>query len=517
MYSIGTETQVFIDGRFVDKSSGVEYVVHPPRKTYEMCITPDGDWEDRIGGYNAVIHDGDGCHLWYTFFGAGRSGVGVGYARSQDGIEWQRPSLSLATEIPGESNVVFGFGASGVPGGLADGSLHIFSDPTAGSDDRFFMLVRLTIKDGLALWASTDGIHWRSKGITVLDDLRSYDDDGRFAGKAFHLDSQNVVFYDDGVGGYVAYIRRNFEQSGQLRTVARGESPSLDSFEYPGDMPVVLTGDPLDPRISDLGGESGRARIDFYTNATAKYQWAADAYYMFPSIYHKYDGWFELFHGEVPLNTGSLDTRFAASRDGISWRRFDRRAFIPLGRNGSFDSAAIYMASGIIPGPEGDLCLYYAGSNILHGYHREDHHRERNDRIIDAAGLGPETTETGISRVVARLDGFVSLRGAYTGGIFTTPALLFEGVELRFNVDTGAVGFLWVEIQDEFYRPIQGFNFSDSVPLHTVNDIDVPVRFSHGKDLKELVGRRVRLCVKITDADLYSFTFAPEGYSRLPY
>ena len=49
---VGAEKQVFIDGRFIEKSRGVELVVNRPRITGEKIIVPEHPWEDfYIGAY----------------------------------------------------------------------------------------------------------------------------------------------------------------------------------------------------------------------------------------------------------------------------------------------------------------------------------------------------------------------------------------------------------------------------------------------------------------------------------
>ena len=57
---VGAEKQVFIDGRFIEKSQGVKLVVNRPRITGEKLIVPAHPREDSyIGAYVSVIQDQD--------------------------------------------------------------------------------------------------------------------------------------------------------------------------------------------------------------------------------------------------------------------------------------------------------------------------------------------------------------------------------------------------------------------------------------------------------------------------
>ncbi len=504
--NIGSTNQVFIDGMFLDTSAGVAIVTHEPTRRQEPCLIADRPWEEGIGGYNTVMHRNGAYHLWYTVTGAAWDLNCIGYATSDDGITWHKPDLGFATELSGgRNNVVLGFGAGGVAGGLGDVSCHVFEDPH--HEQPFAMLARLHPTQGLSLLRSADGIEWEQTGDTVLDDGREYDAQGIFVGEDFHLDSQNVVFWDDRLGAWVAYVRRNFSRPGQYRTIARGTAQDLGGFAHPREMAVVLAADPRDPP------GPATSRIDYYTNATIRYPWAANAYFMFPSVYYKYDGWFGDAWGEEALNAGVMDTGFAASRDGIRWNQFDRAPFVRLGTRHSYDSASIYMAWGMVPSgqhPDGELFMYYGGSDHNHGWGRKDKHGERNDRILTNADLHPTAGKgtSGIGRIAIRRDGFTSIRGDYDGGLFVTPPLQFEGSRLCVNVDTSAVGELLFELQDAQGAPLPGLSLRDCMPVHSVNDTSVQVRWRDNPCLDVLAGRPVRLHVRIRGADLYAFRFS---------
>ena len=331
----------------------------------------------------------------------------------------------------------------------------------------------------------------------------------KFRGERHHLDSQNVIFWDERINSYAAYVRRNLRPfASQGRSVARCESKKLSRFPDVEDCSVVLGFDAEDPKHYDPVNKTKIQVADFYTNGTFKYPWAQDAYYMFPSEYFHYMTFLKDFRKGQPVNAGSLDARFAASRDGIDWKRYDRRAFVDLGMKGEWDSRSIYMAYGVVPGiSESEMSMYYYGSNTLHGWDREDQHRERNKRILRRAGGAPETEVHGIGRLVIRRDGFVSIKADYTGGEFLTPVLSFKGDELVLNVDTSGVGQVQVEILDENNKPIPGYTLEDCDQIYTANEINHIVKWNGESTVAKLAGKPIRLRFVMRDANLYAFQF----------
>ena len=484
---LGNRRQLFVDTRFFASASGVELVVHAPRKTGERTLVPERPWErGGFGSYCCVVHREGIYHLWYP------TNAGVCYARSRDGITWEKPALGLA-EFEGrrDNNIVIGRGAGGVDACSSEGT--IFVDPTAPDSERFRYAVRISDETrDTVVFSSPDGIHWR---LTHQKVLTFQQPDGRQ-----HLDSQNLILWDDRIHKYVAYMRRNqFAPGFRGRSVARSESERLGGFHEVQVAPIVLAPDALDASLR------GKPAADYYTSGVIKYPWAQDVYLMFPQVYFHYKpGELAEFSKETPTNAGPLHTQFAASRDGITWERFGRRPFVGLGMKGDFDRMEARVFHGLVPSVDGrELYLYYLGSDQLHGWDRD----ERNQRLLTAAGLAPTTHTSVLSRLVVRRDGFVSARAAYAGGEFTTPLLKFDGRELVLNVNTSATGLLRCELLGENGEPLAGHALGDCDVIHTANELDRPVKWRGRSDLSALAGRAVRLRVEFRDTDLYAFQF----------
>ncbi len=493
---IGDRRQVFVNRRFLADSKDVELVVHPPVKSGEATVKPEKPWETGIGPYSSVLHDGGMYHMFYHVMShaqwheAKYSGA-ICYARSKDGITWEKPVLGIA-EFNGnkDNNIILGHGAGGVRIGQ-DGGM-VFIDPNAPPEQRFRMLIRATdVGEGLHLWSSPDGLHWK---LTHKDLITA-----RPQARGHHLDTQNVLFYDPAIKKYVCYVRVNVnEPDSQGRSVGRGESDHLGDFPVAQDMTVVLKPDAKDKR-------HGFSAVDYYTNCAIRYPWADNAYYLFPTMYYHYlNGVLKEFGQKVPTNAGPLHSGFMASADGITMERFDRRAFVDLGTDREYDCRAARMIWGLVPDTTGEkMYMYYLASDWLHGWDRN----EENKEIIRKAGLQPPRNLTVISRLVLRRDGYVSVQGAYTGGEFTTPELTFSGKKLCLNVDTSALGFLQVEIQGADGKPLPGYAAADCDIIHTANNINREVTWKGKTDLPDLQGKPVRLRFVIQDADLYAFQF----------
>lgn len=501
--NISSSRQLFMDNRFITNSKNVEIMVHKPIKTGETNFKIEGNAHTRVGGYNSVLFVDGNYKMWYVENQHRNDGIYicVKYAQSKDGINWETPDLGIASEYDGKpNNVVVGYGAGGVSGGTGDGTCMVFIDPLDTTGKKYKMTARHGKKEPLGLYSSADGIYWKREFDTVLDD-------GRFSGKTgvFHLDSQNVIFWDDRINKYVAFVRKNYEKHGQYRTVARGESKYLAGFPNVNDMDTVMQTDDQDMQAET---EHGWLPVsDFYTNATIKYPWAQDAYFMFPNIYFKYDKFLPEFKDDKPRNAGPIDIRFASSRDGIKWNRHKREPFVGIGSKESFDAYSLYMLSGIVPGQNDDMYLYYMGSDIIHGWDRGDKYEERENRILKATGFNSCRRVSAISRLVIRRDGFTSVRANYKGGEFVTPEMIFTGNKLILNVDTAATGILRVGIMDTDDKYIDGYSLSECKTIHTCNDINKKVEWSNSSNVSDLVGKSIKLHFQMCDTDLYAFQF----------
>ena len=469
-HDIGSRNQVFIDGRYLDSATNVRISVNQPVKTFDKCLVGN------LRGYDTVLPV-DGTFKGY-------------HALTKDGVYWRR----VRPGTPPEADDILG---------LYDGQRVPFTDPLAKPEERYKLFSASEGKkfNETVIRTSPDGAEWREIHRNIFPKEAEY---------PRGMDSQNVCFYDTRLKKYVAYVRvnlayptppkqqpyfdqlssRNYGRKGFyfLRAIGRSVTDDLSKFPMPE---VVLKHDEQDARFDGVGV------MDFYTPQVIQYEHAQDAYYLFTARYFHYEDWFlreDLsaypLSGADTLNTGPLDIGFGASRDGIDWERYDRKPWIPLGPEGSFDSKQMYSCRGIyVHGDE--IWMYYIGYDVLHGDVKE---RQRAEPVM--------------SRVVLRKDGFTSVEADYEGGEFTTPPLKFEGDSLSLNVDTSALGLLRVEIQDEAGKPVPGFTLEDCDRIHTANSTSKAVRWRGKPSVGALSGKAVRLRFELKyGVKLYAFRF----------
>lgn len=450
---VGSDKQLFIDDKLIEKSDGIKLIVNRPLVTGERCIVADKPWEIfGIGGYVSVMEDEGIYKVWYSTPADGEK-MWLCYATSQDGIHWEKPQLNI---VPGKekSNIIYPDKSNPLRRFFA-GSVFKDTNPKCPSQERYKLI---SCDQETWVFASPDGLHFKP-----LYDHPSF--------RA--SDTANICFFDERIGKYVAYIR----DWAKWRKVGRCEFDDLSNF---GREKIVFSYDDKDQEKLD---RSRFDQMDFYNSSAIKYPYAANAYFMFPSAYYHFLPSVSQAHDKT--NDGVLDIQFAASRDGIHWDRIDREPFIPRGGKGSGTEGSLYMAAGFFQRDD-KLYLYYSGSACTHG-----------------AYTPKETKSSGvIIRAVLRLDGFVSVDTADKGGTLTTVPIIFAGKYLKLNV----AGEARVALLDEAGQPVAGFSLDDCDVING-DYIAKTVAWRGKSDLAKFTGRQVKLQFKMKNAKLYAFQF----------
>ena len=477
---VGSRKQLFIDDTLISSWRQIELMMNAPAKTGERVIIPDRSWESGgVGVYCSVLKVDDEYRLYYNV----RSLVPdksewihtpqgdlppswMCLATSRNGKEWEKPNLGIV-EFGGskENNIVFPPRASWNESG------HVFIDTKPGipADERFKMTCR---------WDGPDGSHWNGEyGMKSPDGLHwtPLSDEPALTAS----DTLNVGFWDDRIGRYVVYVRLNEPEKGRPDARTDGSAPAhrhvarceTDDLARWGERKAMLSFDREDP-----------PGLDLYNSAAVKYPWADNAYLIFPSAYWHFP---EPPAGEY-TNDGIVDIRLATSRDGIHFQYPSRRPFVPLGIKGDFDSGAIYMSTGIIR----------HGAELWMFYGSQDYER-RHAPVLNKQGV--------ISRLVLRLDGFVSADAPYQGGELTTIPLVFDGRALELNVQTSVAGQVQVELLHNG-RPIAGYSAAEADSIKG-NFIAKTVTWNGRSEVSSLAGKPVQLRFFMRDAKLYAFQF----------
>lgn len=455
---VGDRKQLFIDDRFIADRHRVELRVNPPQKLGPLR---DDKGVPLTGHVARVIDDGGKAKLYL-----GHENVQV--LESTNGLAFRRTGVRL-------------------PGGLFP---TIFLDPHERDPAKKYKLFHLEFSEpfdparhGVYASYSADGVTFTKVGRVL----------------PFFTDNPTVVHWDGRIGKYVVYTRAFDYTSGNQRRVGRIETDDpLKPWPYTKtdkdrlfpsihNIPVVYSADKGDDPHSDV-----------YYNAAGVYPWAQDVYLMFPTHFRHFSPQRHPFvrprvKGQWE-DYGMLEAQLAVSRDGVTWSRPERAAYIPNGLADEWDRWYTVAVPGLVR----------RGSYVYQYYYS-------SGRLHDSAVLRPEydgaaKPEGGVGVVRQRVDGFVSADVDHAGGWLRTPPLVFRGGRLRLNIDTGSAGKAFVELQDADGRPLPGFTLADCEEVGG-NFIDQAVHWRGSPDVSALAGRAVRVRVQLTRAKLYAFQF----------
>lgn len=431
---LGSRRELFIDRFLIAEMTGVELRLHEP-KLAPATSEPADNLE-----YGTVIKDGDVFRL-YTRDGRGAKFDGdssevTRYCESRDGLHWTRPKLGLhAVEGSAENNVI-----------LHEKSVcHNFSPfldtrPGVPAEERFKALAGTILRNpggGLIAFASGDGVHWRKMSEKPVLTRGAFD-------------SQNVSFWSESEGKYVAYLRTftagvstatEWRLDG-LRSVSRSTSEDFLHWSEPK---------PLNPNFP---GEH------IYTTLTHPYYRAPHIYIALPTRFH-------------PERGNSTDIMFMTARGDVPYDRTFREAFIRPGLDPArWGNRSNYAALNVVPTGPDEMSIY----------------------------------TTPFRRFTLRTDGFASVHGGADSGELLTKTFTFDGVELALNFSTSAGGSVKVEVQDPDGKPIRGFALADQLPL-VGDSTDRAVVWKNNPSLGSLAGQSVRLRFVLQEADVFALQF----------
>lgn len=449
--AIGSRLELFVDQSLVESLDGVELRLREP------VLAPMAKSPIPVGHMKTVIKDGDLYRGYWrgsdpSFKGpikTGHAGQACFYAESRDGIEWTFPKLGLF-EVNGsrENSAVL---ANSPPFG-ENFSPFLDTRPGVGPAERYKAIAgypgegdkRTTGAPGKGLYGfvSPDGIHW-----TKRDEIIPYRLGWRHA-----FDSQNVGFWSEAEGKYVAYFR-TWTATDRLRSVSRATSPDFVTWSEPVEMNPNLPGEHL------------------YTTQT-------HPYFRAPHIYVALATRFIPGRGTTPSydqkDQNLTDVMFMTSRAGST--KYDRpftQAFIRPGLDEKqWINRANYVALNVVPTSPTEISIYHRNGG----------------------------------RYTLRTDGFVSASALAKTGELVTKPITFAGERLTLNVSTSAGGSVRVEVQNPDGTPISGFALKDCPELFG-DKIEMDVAWTGGAALSSLAGKPVRLRFVMGDADLYAYRF----------
>ena len=478
---VGGRKQLLFDEQFFGYRRDISLTVNRPYRDLDPVLVADRPWESGgIGAYSTVMRENGVFRLWYDAMlepgQPARFDRQLCYAESTDGVRWEKPDLGLIRFGRSKHNNI----VSPPSGTQSQQGATVFRDDQAPKSERYKAWTKLnpaprqtsrTRRGGLRALVSPDGLRWK------------FLEEGYPLHRGNAADSQNIAFWDDEQGCYVAYVRMKKFPRGRDRTCWVGRMTSRD-FRTWTRAKTVFAADKKDEAMPLPAGMKARQPVlDFYTPGGMKYPGAASSYLLLPAAYH---------HWDADRFPSTIDVILLTSRDGINWYRpADRQPYLRLGLDDTPSSGMIFACPWpIVVGDE--VWIYCVGNGTSHRQSIDDPRR------------------TGLFRARLRRDGFLSADAPESGGTFTTPPLTFEGRQLELNVDTSGGGWVQVEIRSGSNRPLAGFT-QDACDTVRSNSTSKIVSWNGCTDCSALAAKPVRLRFTMRSAKLYAFQFADHG------
>jgi hypothetical protein len=469
--TLDSRHQLFLDDYLIASMARVKRAVESAQKfSGNPVLWPTEKWEPPMATvYGSVIRDGDKFKMWY------KSGMGVGYAESADGIHWNKPRMDLV-RIDGEpSNILFTKkskteGPDALPYCYELFGVH--RDDRETDPARRYKMGFLDIdwnykgsegdpwhknqRRGLGVAAGPDGLHWKLINSWATEAI---------------VDGATHWMWDEPRAKWVLYGRTRkalpevedawrtnawFKNWFSGRAVARVESTDFITWNFtkPDTAPVALTAD-----LQDKPG------TEIYSMKVFPYEGI-------------YIGLVQTFHATPDDST--LDVQLAVSHDSVQFTRVaDRGVFIPVGPVGSWDRFNLSLANNDPISVGDELRFYYGGRLYRHGPY-------------SGPDKGPE--KSGIGFATARRDRFVALESSFDGGEILTKPVKLKSAALHVNAKSD-FGEIIVEVLDS-----GGKVLTKSEPIQS-DGLNIPVKWA--EDFKGSP-ESVALRLKLTNARLFA-------------
>lgn len=468
---LDSRRQLFLDDDLIASMTHVKRMVEQAQKfSGNPVLWPTERWEPPMAVlYGSILREGTKFKMWY------KSGLGVAYAESDDGIQWNKPRLDLTLVVGERSNILFT--KKNVMEGSEAFPYHhelfgVHRDDREPDPARRYKMGFLDIDwkydgpdglpwrrnqhRGLGVAGSPDGIHWK-----LIDNWAT----------AAISDGATHWMFDSARGKYVLYGRTLkalpevvaawktndwFQQWFSGRAVARVESADFVNWDFtkPGTAPVVMTADLLD-----------KPGTEIYSMKVFPYEGL-------------YIGLVQVFHATP--DDGTLDVQLAVSRDTVHFTRVgDRGTFLPVGPIGSWERFNLSLANNDPIAVGDELRFYYSGRLYRHSPY-----------------TGPDKGEekSGIGFATIKRDRFVALVASFDGGEIVTKPVNLKSTALHLNAKSD-FGEIVVELLDT-----RGKQLARSKPILS-DGLDIPVEWSG--DVEQPSGP-VTLRIQLKNARLYS-------------
>jgi hypothetical protein len=462
------DLHLMIDEDLIESSSNIKRRLCQVTKRSDPVFLLDKPWEGENRGclqdppYANVLWDPRQkvFHCWYDVAnrfsesayreGFANQSSALCYARSVDGINWEKPVIGqVLYRNSYENNMLRFLGPSG--SGIASSSPYSMIYYSSPETDEQFCCSPVIGGDGawfrrnVTLCFSADGINWR----LVHPPVMTGDGETNTLGTDPINDSYIMTLRSTAHAHLAARWGREWKRHISL-------SRSRDLYNWTPPLTVLEV------------DENDSPDTEIYRMTVLAY---GSGYIGLMMMFYKH--------------TMTLDIQLAYSRDLMNWKRVcNRERLIPLGPEGSWDSRHVATIN-CQPYLDGDTLRWWYGG-------KDAPHYQAGQAAFGTATL--------------RRDGFVCLESGDKPGFATSvpfhvdPSPSTQRRAIALNVDA-AEGEARVELLDEDSNPIPGFTKRDCEPIRTDGARTV-VRFKGS--LGSLAGKTLRLRFHLRNAKLYA-------------
>jgi hypothetical protein len=475
-------------------------------------LEPKYPWDSgSIASYGTVLLDPtDGLwKMWYicriprpTPSSGPATGWSLAYAESEDGVHWDRPELDISLFQGQKTNILFDIES----GGLSQ-QASVMIHPDAPADWRYEMFI--------FRWTSYEGASHVVRGFP-LDSGESKHADGIYRYRSAdgkHWQAWEKIEMDTRDSFWVSQL-----SDGTYLALSKIVIPALPGGLVPYDCAVgecrIMV-----RRTSATGTEWSPYELAILPD----WQDSPDTQFMELLVLPERDGYVGLLTVYHAFNQ-SIDIQFAASRDGKTWWRPDRRACVPLRPLGDYGGGMIWPMQPAIH-HDGKVYLYYSAQEGLH-------HDYLNTEVVERArqgglpkwphywtgarmGVDSYTPIAGLlwshgamcraSWDEGRLWAAVTASGGPLEGMLGTRALAVGGRRLHVNSVTVREGTLEAELLKDD-QALPGFTRADCIPFRG-DEKSAVIRWKGGDRCPT---ENVRVRFYLNQARLYSFDWSVE-------
>jgi len=516
---IGARRQFFFDDLVIASAQDLTRRHHMPRRTCDgPLISRDRPWEKTLyftcNTWNVIRDPEDGLFkCWYENWlledaaklpsevrhsdgkvivdAHGAAPSCVCFARSKDGLHWEKPEMDIVLDGGARTNIVLGMGACADQAHCATLLLDPLEADTSRRYKALFMCGLESTVEGttgtayFAVATSPDGCHWRLLpdrpvfGVTdrSLGDVVTITADP--ASRTYWLNNRHpgmcTVPSDPAcppTRSWISpYAPRNFARQNKRR-VFRSQSADLIHWSHP--RPLIVPDDALD-NIDDAfyGMEQFRIGDDWL-------------------------GSLNVLH----MTDNTMDVQLVYSRDGCNFERIrPGQAWLTRGGPGSWDANMVSICSKpVLVGD--DLYVYHGGTASHHDWWMVGPAEGLEHQEVRAT----EKVKFGLGLATMKRDRFVSLdTGPVREGVLITHPIRPRGSQLVINAACRQGGSVLAELTDPAGRVLGGFEKQNCLPFRG-DCVDHVVHWKAGRPTP--AGEFLRLRLFLRQAEVFSFQFS---------